>query len=90
MICSLTIFLASVAPKAIHIKDLPSDLTHEAFVKEVKKFGAVKPKSIQIREYPEVCFSIIILFYSKNIIASCIVTCLILNTLFRTDIAMHL
>lgn len=39
---------------AIHIKDLAPDVTQEALLKEVQKFGTVKPRSVQIREYPEV------------------------------------
>lgn len=48
-----TLFIYA-AFKGIHIKDLPTDMTKEALLEEVKKFGAVRPNSLQIREYPEV------------------------------------
>lgn len=45
--------LAAEAPVGIHIRDLPPDMTEEALLEEVKKFGPVRPKSVHIREYPE-------------------------------------
>ncbi|KAK1368465.1 hypothetical protein POM88_034557 [Heracleum sosnowskyi] len=45
--------LSAEAPKGIHIKDLPPDMTKEALLEEVKKFGTVRPNSVHIREYPE-------------------------------------
>ncbi|KAL8107835.1 nuclear transport factor 2-like [Apium graveolens] len=45
--------LTAEAPKGIHIKDLPPNMTKETLLAEVKKFGVVRPNSLQIREYPE-------------------------------------
>ncbi|KAJ9563854.1 hypothetical protein OSB04_009014 [Centaurea solstitialis] len=39
--------------KSIRIKDLPPKMTPESLVEVVKKFGPVKPKNIQIKEYSE-------------------------------------
>ncbi|KAL8112904.1 nuclear transport factor 2-like [Apium graveolens] len=41
------------APTGIHIKDLAPDVTQEAILKVVQKFGVVKQRGIQIREYLE-------------------------------------
>ncbi|KAK1375193.1 putative nucleotide-binding alpha-beta plait domain, NTF2-like domain protein [Heracleum sosnowskyi] len=41
------------APMGIHIKDLAPDVTEEALLKVFQKFGIVKPRGVQIREYPE-------------------------------------
>ncbi|WOG85262.1 hypothetical protein DCAR_0104450 [Daucus carota subsp. sativus] len=45
--------LVAEAPVGIHIKDLPSGITQDALLEQVRKFGAVRPNSIHIREYPE-------------------------------------
>ncbi|XP_024988567.1 ras GTPase-activating protein-binding protein 2-like isoform X2 [Cynara cardunculus var. scolymus] len=39
--------------KSIRIKDLPPKITHDSLLEVVKKFGPVKHKNIQIKEYSE-------------------------------------
>ncbi|KAL8112906.1 hypothetical protein AgCh_020278 [Apium graveolens] len=41
------------AATRIHIKDLAPDVTQDALLKVVQKYGSVKLRGVQIREYPE-------------------------------------